>query len=350
MKDLLRLICLLLVFPLAVFSFSYAVDPANVFYDEYEETLVQILLSGQNAEGVQNMDDRRFLRLYAQQRTAAPHTLVLGSSRAMQITPAVTGSADTFVAGVTGSDLRDVIGAYELFEQQGLAPQTVVLSLEMWYLSAGNLDNRALAPEYEAFCTRQGLQPLRTASAELSRYKNFFTFTYFQSAVSYAAQNGLQKQLPTPTGEVYAATPVKRADGSYGYEEAFRTRPQAVVDRGAADKQIVDNIAAYFTGVDEGLYAQLDAFVTHLQQQGVQVRLLVSPVHPDYYAYMLQNPQRYATVFDTEERYRQLARNHGLALYGSFDPTAVGASAADFYDEVHPKESALLRYYDTVVE
>lgn len=350
MKDLLRLLCLLLVFPAAVFGFSYLVDPANVFYDAYEETLVEILLSGQNAEGVQNMDDRRFLRLYAAQCTDAPETLVLGSSRAMQITAAVTGSDHTFVAGVTGSDLRDVIGAYILFEQQGKLPKTVVLSLEMWYLSAGNLDNRALAPEYEAFCNARGLQPLKTESAELSRYKNFFTFTYFQSAVEYAVKNGLHKQLPTPTNAVYAAAPVKRADGSYGYEEALRNRPQSAVDQDAADKQIVDNIERYFTGVDADLCAQLDAFVDHLQQKDIEVKLLVSPVHPDYYAYMLQNPERYATVFETEAYYRQLAANHGLALYGSFDPAAVDVTAADFYDAVHPKESALQRYFNTVAE
>lgn len=349
MKKIFRPVALLLAFLTFIFLFNYLVDPANVFYERYEETVADILLSGNNAEGVENMDDRRFLRLYASSRTQPIDTLVLGSSRAMQITRAVTGDPNTFVAGVTGSDLRDCISAYFLFENEGFRPKTVVLSLEFWYLSQGNMDTRALTEEYEIFCRKIGSTPVVTTSASLNKLKNFFSFTYFQSSVEYLVK-GKRKYLPFATTETNAVSAVKRVDGSYGYEESLREQSQAVIDSSARDKQVVDNIAAGFSGVSPSLSEQLDAFVGYLQQQGIQVRLLLSPVHPLYYDYMLENPDVYSIVFDSESFYRSVGGHYGVSVYGSFSPALVGANNYDFYDEVHPRESAVARYYNLEIK
>ncbi len=346
MKQLLRLIALLTAFLLVVFSVNFAVDPANIFRTEYEDRLVEILLSGENAANVDNMDDRRFLELYSAARTQPIDTLVLGSSRAMQISGAVTGAENTWVAGVTGSDLRDVISSYFLFEKQGFTPDTVVLSLEMWYLSEGNMDNRALTKEYEAFCEQIGSEPVRTTSARLNRIKNFFSFSYFQSSVQYVVKNGLKKSLPEATQDRWADSAVKRNDGTYGYAKAYREKTQQQVDKCAEDKRIVDNIATGFSGISPALQEQLDAFIGYLKDKGITVRLLISPVHPDYYAFMQEKPDTYAQVFATEQIYRDLAQKHDVKLYGTFDPEKLGVTEADFYDEVHPKEEALMRYYN----
>lgn len=345
MKKVLRLLLMLLLFLAAVFLFSFLVDPANVFYARYDQTVAEILASGHSAEGVENMDDRRFLTLYANLRTQPIDTLVLGSSRAMQITPAVTGDPNTFVAGVTGSDLRDCISAYELFAQKGFAPKTVVLSLDFWYLSAGNLDSRAMTDGYEQFCRDNGLAPLESGSAKLSRIKNFFSFSYFQSSVEYLAR-GKHKTLPTPTDAAFSVKALRRPDGSYGYEQALRDRTQAEIDQSASDKQIADNIAAGFTGIDQGLCDQLETFVRTLTAQGIHVKLLLSPVHPIYYAYMQAHPDTYSVVFDTERFCRALAARTGAAVCGSYDPSALGVTGSDFYDEVHPRTEALQKYYD----
>lgn len=349
MKDLFRLISLLLAFLVVVFAVNYAGDPANIMNPAYEQTLVDILVSGKNAANVENMEDRRFLELYSQARTQPIDTLVLGSSRTMQISPAVTGDPNTLAASVTGSDLRDVINSYFLFEKQGFSPKTVVLSLEMWYLSEGNLDNRANVTEYEAFCQSAGLEPLKTGSARWNLIKDFFSFPYFQSSVKYLIQNRGHKSLPVATEEMWADTPVKRPDGTYGYEKKYREQPQVNVDTDAANKQIVDSIAALFTGISDPLTTQLDAFVDYLQQKGITVRILLSPVHPDYYRFMVSQPDRYAQAFESEEIYRQLGEKYNVPVYGSFDPAPLGVMNTDFYDAIHPKEEALMRYYDVMI-
>jgi len=350
MKNLLRLLSLLLVFLAVVFGVNYVADPANILHADYEQALVQILLSGQNAAGVDNMDDRRFIELYAAGRTEPVDTLVLGSSRSLQITAQVTGVENTVTAGVTGSDLRDVISNYFLFEQAGLAPAEVVLSLDCWYLSAGNLDGRANVHGYEAFCKQISSQPLRTGLRQATQLKNFFSFSYFQSSVDYLRKNGFSKAMPTATPLYWAEGAIKRADGSYGYAESYRARSQQEIDEAAAKVRIADTLAAGFSGVEPALCTQLEAFVQYLQQKDIAVRLLLSPVHPDYYAYMLERPERYAQVFESERFYRQMAQRLGLAVYGSFDPAALGVTNADFYDELHPREEALARYYDRIVK
>ena len=349
MKKLIRPAALLALFFAVIFGFSFLVDPANVFYREYDQTVAEILLSGQNAEGIENMDDRRFLEYYAAGRTQPVGTLVLGSSRAMQVTQRVTGDPDTFIAAVTGSDLRDCISAYFLFADNGLVPKTVVLSLDFWYLSRGNMDTRALTDGYERFCASIGSSPVKTSSAQMTQLIDFFSFSYFQSSVSYLI-SGRQKTLPTATDAYEAQTAVRRADGSYGYEASLRECSQETIDRSAEDKQIVDYIAESFSGIDSDLCEQLRGFVSYLQSQGVEVRLLLSPVHPIYYAYMQAHPETYDIVFETEALCHEMGDSLGVPVYGSYDPDAVGASNSDFYDAVHPRESIVLQYYDLQIE
>lgn len=350
MKQLLRLISLLLVFLVVVFSINFIADPANIMNQSYEERLVDILVSGKNAANVENMEDRRFLQLYSEARTQPIDTLVLGSSRTMQITPAVTGDINTLAASVTGSDLRDVINSYFLFEKQGFTPNTVVLSLEMWYLSEGNLDSRARTEEYERFCKQVDLKPVRSGSVRASRVKNFFSFSYFQSSVKYLLKNKLKKPLPVATEARFGDTPIKRVDGTYGYEKKFRSLTQAEVDKNAAEKQVLDGIAMNFEGISPAFCDQLDAFVAYLQKKGINVRILLSPLHPDYYHYMQSRPDIYAQAFETEQKYRELGKKYGIGVYGSFNPDTLGVTNVDFYDAIHPKEEALMRYYDVQVD
>ena len=349
MRKLIRPAALLAVFLVIVFGFSYLVDPANVFYSRYDKTVAEILLSGKNAEGVENMDDRRFLECYAAERTQPIGTLVLGSSRAMQVTQNVTGDPDTFIAAVTGSDLRDCISAYFLFADKGLVPENVVLSLDFWYLSRGNMDTRALTAGYEKFCDAIGSAPVKSASSKMTRISDFFSFSYFQSSVSYLL-SGKQKTLPVATDAYEAQTAIRRADGSYSYEESLRQSSQETIDRSAEDKKLVDNFAVNFSGIDQDLCDQLRSFLSYLQSEGISVRLLLSPVHPIYYDYMKDRPEVYDIVFQTEDFYRSLGEELDIPVCGSYDPDAIGITNSDFYDAVHPRESAVMRYYDLQIE
>ncbi len=92
------------------------------------------------------------------------------------------------------------------------------------------------------------------------------------------------------------------------------------------------------------------AFVAYLQQKGITVRLLLSPLHPDYYHFMESQPDTYEQAFETERMYRELAEKYGIDLYGSFNPDVLGLTNADFYDAIHPKEEALMRYYNVQVD
>ena len=76
MKKVLRLLLMLLLFLAAVFLFSFLVDPANVFYARYDQTVAEILASGHSAEGVENMEEFIADKIVAAAAAAGCHRVV----------------------------------------------------------------------------------------------------------------------------------------------------------------------------------------------------------------------------------------------------------------------------------
>ncbi len=352
MKRLLRsALCFLPLAALLVFVNWYA-DPANVLRGGYERQVAEIVASGQNAANLRNMDDRAFLREYAALRTQPVGTLALGSSHCMQITAALTGDPDTFCAGVTGADLRDCISIYRLFRESGLAPQRVILTVDAWFLCDNTLEGRAMTDGYLDFCAEHGLTPygedglFSLNRGWIERKSNFLSIPYFQSSLDYLKKGLHRTRDAVPTQEHAAAGAMRRADGSYCYEQAYREASAEQVEQLARDCIAVPpQFAKDFTGVTEGLVEQLRAFLQELQADGVQAAVMLSPYHPLYYAYMRETPQPYGQILSTETRVRQLAAELSIPVFGANDPAACGLDETDFYDGLHCSEEAMYRFY-----
>lgn len=342
-KKLLRSLGLLVLFLVVVFGVNLLVDPANLASDRYAQQAAEIMASGQNVTNLRNLDDRELIRQYAALRTQPVEVLVLGSSRSMQVTKELTGVENTFCAGVTGADLRDGISTYMLFREQGLQPEKVVLCADYWFLSQGNLDARALTEGYEAFCAQTQRRPLRTASRTQARLKELASFSYFQSSIELLLKDRGRLQLAASEAadNLYAT---RRADGSYSYEQAYRTRGAEAIEKDAAENCIYNALAASFSGVDAELCAQMEAFIALMQADGVEVVLQLAPVHPVYYAHMEKDPA-YAEILTTEDYFYAVAEKYGIACYGGYDPAEFGMTGEDFYDAQHPSADGMYAYF-----
>lgn len=342
-KKLLRSLGLLALFLAMVFGINLTVDPAHIASDRYAAEAAQIMAAGQNVTNLHNLDDRELIRLYVQQRTQPVELLVLGSSRSMQVTKELTGVGNTFCAGVTGADLRDCISAYMLFREQDLLPKQVVLCADYWFLSQGNLDGRALTEGYETFCAQTQNIPFRTASRLQTRLKELFSFSYFQSSVSMLLKDSgrLRLEATEQRDNLYGT---RRADGSYSYEQAYRIREAAAVEKDAKENCIYNALAASFTGTDKELCAQLEDFIALMQADGVQVALQLAPMHPLYYAHMQTDPA-YAEILTTENYFYSLEDKLGVQCFGSYDPSDFGMTGADFYDAQHPSAEGIYAYF-----
>ena len=344
-KKLLKSLLLLSAFIFVILFTNLLVDPGNIFGNDYAMKAAEIVASERNVTNLENFDDRDFLQCYVPLRKEDVDVLVLGSSRSMQVTKELTGVPATFCAGVTGSDLRDCIGAYMLFRENSLIPDKVVFCAEYWFLSSGNLDSRALTDYYEKFCSMTDNTAFKTPSLKRKKLKELFSFTYFQSSLKYliSSENKLELEATDNPDNTY---PTRRNDGSYSYEESYRNRPIKEVENDAYNSTISNTLARSFTGIDSQLVKQLEDFIVFMQNDGVEVSIQLSPVHPTYYAHMTQSPD-YTEIISTEDYYYSLEEKLDINCYGSLNPNLFSMVSSDFYDAQHPTALGIYKYFMT---
>ncbi|MDD3428782.1 MAG: hypothetical protein PHG02_02100 [Oscillospiraceae bacterium] len=343
-KKLIKAVALFLPFVLALVGFNLYADPANLFNKQYEQNVAQIMAQGKNATNLKNMDDRLLQQNYAV-LAQTPTTLVLGPSRGMQLSRALTGQEQLYNAGVTGADLRDMVSFFKLYESLGKTPQNVIVVIEPWLTGEESLNTRAYTKGYEEFCAEIGQKPLKTQTDFFERYVQLFSFTYFQSSVAFLQSGGAAQRMPDATSDYYTKGDMRRADGSYCYNEAFREASQEKRDE-EAQNCIIKTPAVIDSFVTSGkaLELQFDAFVAYMQQKGVKVALMIPPINPIYYDYMVQN-SRFENILATEQFYTATAEKYGLTVFGSYNPHALGLTTADFYDGLHCTDTALAKFY-----
>ena len=64
----------------------------------------------------------------------------------------------------------------------------------------------------------------------------------------------------------------------------------------------------------------------------------MSPYHPDFFKRIqTERPE----ILEIEESFRNIAKKLNIKIIGTYDPNMLGLSVDDFYDGIHPKETAL---------
>lgn len=345
MKKWIKAIAVFLPFVLGIFSVNLYADPANLFNRDYENAAANIILSGENAAALANMDDRAFIARCLEGIDYPLDTLVLGSSRSMQISRQLTGEENQFTAGVTGGDLRDVISFYLYACQLGKQPERVILVTEPWFLAKSGIDNRARIDEYVAFAEEAGTTPIKDHVSFWGKAKELFSIPYFQSSVNFLKQGLQHHRTPVATTAYWAESDMRRADGSYCYNLAYRDPGQAVVDQRAADLTVVPmEKLQWFEGMEENCMAQFEAIVRRMQADGTEVILMIAPFHPDYYDWLVTAPD-YQDVLATEDYYKETAERLGVFCFGSYDAASLGLTGADFYDGLHHSAEGLEKFF-----
>ena len=354
MKKLLGAVLVFLPFILLIVGVNYYADPANILQQGYEEKVAEILVSGQNASNIRNMDDRALIREYAETTNLQIDTLLLGSSHSMQITKEITKDPNTFGAGVTGSDLRDCISIWRLMLKNGQNPKRVVLTIDPWMLAEGCLDKRAMTDGYFEFCKEHGTKPLASSKnwqAGLEKIGQAFSLSYFQSSVDYLKKGLHKTREPIATQEFYTQTDMRRADGSYGYSAEIRNvTPENMYDRVKNYILFKPELMTRFDGISPVLTQQLELFLQEMQQAGVEVSLFLSPFNNAYYDHIKQQTDNYQQMLAVEPLVREMAKKMGIRVIGSYDPYACGLTQMDFYDGLHCSSEAVQRFWDLNLE
>lgn len=334
-------------------AISIVADPGLYDGNAYENGVVEILLSGQNVGNIKNYDERLLQKMLIERDRRQVGTIVLGSSRAMQIHNSTAirnlGGDGVFLNhAVSGATLEDCIAIVELYHQRDTYPGTVIIGVDPWILNANNSQTRwrALEPEYRAGLARFGLSPVVARQSVTER-----GVAVARASVSLLSRDvvvrSLDDLLHRRTG--YYATnrealdvAVKLSDGSRYYQAETRERTIEEIDAEArpyAEGKLILGLGR-FTTVDEGLKQQYFAMIRYLESRNVTVVFFLAPYHPIVYDEITSDPQ-YANVQEVESLIHGFARAENITVVGSYDPYRLNMTSRDFFDDSHPDREAV---------
>lgn len=360
MRKFLLKSLLLLPIPLIVVFTNYVIDPAHLMGGgSYERGIASIMIAGENVANITNYDERLLQKYYIADLSSKKDTVVLGSSRAMQICSDSFPSGTFFNNSVSSATVEDYVAIYGMYRQRNLIPSTVFLGLDPWLLNKNNgLSGwKSVQADYEL---TEGLlgssysppNSFMFANLELDKILALASPAYFQQSVSIEMSN-LRSGRPVPidSGTALASgktpyyptknleedTAIKHWDGCLSYDRAFRSRSIAEVRAAAIAYASQPQIVAMgsFFELDRNAGRELDDLITLMTKDGVHVVLLMFPYHPITYELLTNSPD-YAIIVQVQKYFENLGRAHGLEIIGSYDPSDCALDESDFYDGLHP--------------
>ena len=327
---------------------NYAVDPGRLFGKGAEAQVAKELLSGHHLVDPGNFDDRLLRKEIIERESTIPHTIVLGSSRALNLRAAdIDVTRNTFFNHSVGcAVLEDILGVTQLFRDKGRMPARIVVGVDPWLFNRGLKRDawRSLAPEKSRMVADLG-ENLTELTVEPLRTKDLFTLTYtwlsIQSALSGRDASTLR---PVPASTMPREVTMF-SDGSRNFGLDAEETPTLGLDPVKRGRQIgVGQIFGLegFDRVDAERIRVFERWILQMRKQGVEVTLFLIPFAPVTYQTVAANPL-YRPVVETERTLRAFSSRQGLELRGSYDPAAAGCRGADFIDVLHAKPACLRR-------
>lgn len=341
MKRFIKMLCWFLPFVILFVGFNVLVDPTNLVRGgKLIDEIYSIMASGQNARFTfENYNDRALAQKLALERTSAPDTIVLGSSRGIQITSEMVGGSLANHC-VTGGMLDDMGAFWEMYLQSGELPKRAVLSLDLWhFFDIYSEQQRAslVYPEYynAFYIERMGLDIPALRRDVLSTPKELLSGSYFQLGVAALKKGGIDTSVSPTVADADESATVIRADGSFSYPTSYEfPGADAVFERAKAELPSALDMFS-MDSFDETRLLMFEALVDSLLENGVEVVIYISPYHPFIVEAIHKNPTGFPAFSMMQDYVRSFCAARGIALIGSLDPADCALENADFVDSLH---------------
>ena len=317
-----------------IFALGYASKQAS-FGNEYR---LAYNLSKNDYVYFENLDERRFMegRLFHTLRPV--DTIVVGSSRVMQINSHTLGkNIQNF--SVSGASLEDDI-VFGLEALAKLSYKNIYIGADPWILNKHSQQKRyqSVSKMYNYWLNRMhsNTYPIQFLKPSLSDSNVSADDNYFVSLRRFLMIENTNKAISYGELESHAK---KFYDGSITHSERHENRQIGNIH---SDSKIILNYAMKNFEYDSEAIANLEAFVSYLKSNNVMVTLVLSPYHPQLYQLMeTQKP----IFLEIEDWYRDFAKENEISITGSYDGALVGCNEIDFYDSMHPKNSCMNKIF-----
>ncbi len=334
---------------------NYYVDCQGYFLGDSElRTIATALFEGHAVVGYDQMNgrDREVLDVIVanMDESTTPETIALGSSRVMQLTKDIVGTS-FYNSATTGGDFYDMLTSFYVYDKRGKLPKNVIVEVDPWLfnIDPDAQDKRSNKTLYTEFLAEKlGIPGVYEKEDPAKTWQFLFDLSYFQGNLEFLAEGTPAKSaleivdgaaLYTQSGEV------KCADGSLIYTPDFRSRTQEEIDTDALIQTGAMFRVEGYDAPDAERVAVFETWIRYMQNEGLNVFFLLTPYPPIVYDHAVANAGRYGGFFGAEETVRVLGKKYGVPVYGSYNPHAIPAVAADFYDGLHPRGECLARFF-----
>jgi peptidoglycan/LPS O-acetylase OafA/YrhL len=294
-----------------------------------EATLAEAL-AGSSYVYANNMDERIFIKNRIVSETLNPDTIIIGSSRIMQVGAHIYNKRPLNLA-VSGASVEDHIAisglAFENFK-----PTTLLIGADPWLFNSesGLKRWRSVEAEYQAFFTEiTGAGKIYTNNNpnKTDRSTGGASFYDFYRSINLSYRTYPEHDYPEARAKI-------RSDGSRIYGIAYATRGPELILRGI--EQALNYAMKRYT-YDADLRSKFESLISYYKRR-TDVVLVLSPYHPALYEKMVSHRRVFLEV---EDIYVDIGKKLGIRVVGSYNPAAVGCIATEFYDGSHPKDSCM---------
>ncbi len=323
-------------------SVNYFGDAAHLFDNNYEKNIAKIINSGKYVTNIANYDERLLQKELISNGPIKPQLVVLGSSRTMLLNSDLLPGIKIFNSSVSGASIEDIVSIYQLYKSKHKLPAKIIIGIDPWTFNDNNGQNRweSIASYFYDFENIKNEE-----NATVSKYKELFSFSYFQNSVKLLPKLLKGKTKPLSTNIKLNTTATKLTDGSLVYDKLYRD---------ASKKEIEIKINSYlsdklysienFNTISDTNWKIFEKLITDMKTNNIQIEFFLVPYAPSVYNKVAK---KYPMVLKTEKMVKEFASINSIRMYGSFNPSELKMDESYFYDGMHCKESGIKKIIET---
>lgn len=257
---------------------------------------------------------------------------------------------------MSGAYLGDYYAIAGLLKYYDKMPKRIVICVAPWSFMRTPDDGRhsSLKPYSLYMMDSLGIAPAAAQEKEWfsKKFKELFSFSYFQASVDYYKDNGIKKMEEdvrvVPNAQITELQKINLDGRLIPSSKEFQTlneieqTVQYVINSGS-----VYQIKTGYKDIQEENVAKFEALLQYWQDNGVEVHIYLPAWHPGIYEYFCEN-EAFAGVNKLELAMREYGRKHNIPVHGGYDPSICNITAEDFMDWLHLKPEKMLENYKYV--
>jgi hypothetical protein len=322
---------------------NYFGDAGRLFANDYENKIANIHASGKLATNISNYDERILQREIAEVLNHNPDILVLGSSRSMLIKQEfVPRNKEIYNSSVSGASIEDLISIYQMYKMKKNLPSKIILGIDPWMFNENNGQIRwkSIEEHYNLFFNKLSTKTDLYKALNIYKYKQLFSFSYFQSSLKLIPDVINGKTLPVSTNVEENETITKLLDGSIKYGNNYRLKNLEKVKQSVLEYKSRTPIYSLggYAELSKDCISKFTSLIMDMEKQGIEIAFFLAPYHPEAYE---EIKKKYPKVSESEEFIINYAKQKSYLVIGSFNPIKTQTNDSFFYDGMHLTEKGV---------